>query len=291
MPISPETARVPRRIFSPIARGYDTTAQVLDLFQYRRWHRFLLSRLPLEGRQRSAISGPPNSVRPEPVEGPTSPAKAERANGAAEAKARNEKNAAHQPNTAATARTLTILDMATGTGALALDLARHSNVRVVGADITRPMLSRALTRADSYRTRVDLIEATAEAPPFRAASFDAITFAYLLRYVDDVPTTLRELARLLRPGGVMASLDFAVPAGIWYPLWRVYADAVLPAAGLLFSPSWRRVGSFLGPSIRNFGRRWPERLLLDAWREAGFTDVRACRLSLGGAVVIWGTKE
>jgi demethylmenaquinone methyltransferase/2-methoxy-6-polyprenyl-1,4-benzoquinol methylase len=289
MPISPETARVPRRIFSPIARGYDTPAQVLGLFQYRRWHRFLLSRLPLGSGQRSAISAQPESVRPEPVEGPISPAQAE----GLEARARNGKNAAHQPDTAATAPTptLTILDMATGTGALALDLARHPNVRVVGADITRPMLSRALTRADSHRKRIDLIEATAEAPPFRAESFDAITFAYLLRYVDDVPATLRELARLLRPGGVMASLDFAVPAGIWYPLWRVYTDAVLPAAGLLFSPSWRRVGSFLGPSIRNFGRRWPEPLLLDAWREAGFTDVRARRLSLGGAIVIWGTKE
>jgi demethylmenaquinone methyltransferase/2-methoxy-6-polyprenyl-1,4-benzoquinol methylase len=291
MPISPETARVPRRIFSPIARGYDTPAQVLGLFQYRRWHRFLLSRLSLEGRQRSAVSGQPESVRPEPIEEPISPAQAERANGAAEAKARNGSSAAPSTNTAATTPTLTILDMATGTGALALDLASHPNVRVVGADITRPMLSRALTRAGSHRKRIDLIEATAEAPPFRAESFDAITFAYLLRYVEDVPATLRELARLLRPGGVMASLDFAVPAGIWYPLWRVYTDAVLPAAGLVFSPSWRRVGSFLGPSIRQFDSRWPEPLLLEAWREAGFADVRARRLSLGGATVIWGTKE
>lgn len=241
MPLSPATARVPRRIFTPIAPNYDTPAQVLGLFQYRRWHRYLLSRLPLESDR-----------------APTSP--------------------------------LRILDMATGTGALALDLAAHPAVHVTGADITRPMLARALTRSDAHCLPIDLIEATAEATPFADASFDAVVTAYLLRYVSDVPATLAELARLVRPGGTMASLDFAVPRGAWYPLWRLYTDAVLPAGGLLFSPSWRRVGSFLGPSIRNFYRRWPEPKLLAAWRDAGFPDVRSRRLSLGGAIVIWGAK-
>jgi demethylmenaquinone methyltransferase/2-methoxy-6-polyprenyl-1,4-benzoquinol methylase len=89
----------------------------------------------------------------------------------------------------------------------------------------------------------------------------------------------------------MASLDFAVPRGIWYPLWRLYTGVVLPAGGRLFSRHWRDVGAFLGPSIRGFYRRWPEELLLEAWRAAGFADVRRRRLSLGGAIVIWGTKS
>jgi demethylmenaquinone methyltransferase/2-methoxy-6-polyprenyl-1,4-benzoquinol methylase len=176
--------------------------------------------------------------------------------------------------------------MATGTGALALDLARRPGIEVVGADITRPMLLRASAR----HPRLTLVEATAEASPFRDESFDAVVFAYLLRYVSDVPATLRELARLLRPGGVMASLDFAVPRGVWNPPWRLYTGLALPAAARLFSPEWARTAAFLGPSIRSFYRSWPEPRLLDAWRAAGFTDVQSRRLSLGGGIVIWGTK-
>jgi len=188
-----------------------------------------------------------------------------------------------------------VLDMATGTGALALDLLARTDAAVVGADITRPMLLRAQARApaDSGTGRAEalqLLECTAEAAPFAPESFDAITFGYLLRYVSDVPQTLSELARVLRPGGTMASLDFGVPRGVWYPLWRVYTDAILPAGGRLFSRHWRDVGAFLGPSIRGFWRRWPEERLLEAWQNAGFRDVRSRRLSLGGALVMWGRK-
>jgi len=236
---SAQAADVPRRIFSPIASGYDRPALLLSLFQYRRWHRFLVSRLDL----------PPNAR---------------------------------------------VLDMATGTGAVALDLLARTDAFVTGADITRPMLFQAQARANGVHggaEALQLLQCSAEAPPFAADSFDAITFAYLLRYVSDVPATLAGLARLVRPGGTMASLDFAVPRGVWYSLWRLYADAALPLGGRAFSRYWREVGSFLGPSIRGFYRRWPEEALLKAWRDAGFADVRARRLSLGGAIVMWGRRE
>jgi len=181
-----------------------------------------------------------------------------------------------------------VLDMATGTGALAVRLARLDGLRVTGADITRPML---LQTAAPSGGRLDLVECTAEAPPFADGAFDAVVFSYLLRYVADVPATLAELARALKPGGTMASLDFAVPRGIWYPLWRLYTAVGLPLGGALLSPAWRRVGSFLGPSIRGFYRRWPEERLLQLWRESGFPDAQAKRLSLGGAIVTWGTKQ
>ncbi len=181
-----------------------------------------------------------------------------------------------------------VLDMATGTGALAVRLARLDGLRVTGADITRPMLLQTGARSGG---RVDLVECTAEAAPFADGAFDAVIFSYLLRYVADVPATLAELARALKPGGTMASLDFAVPRGIWYPFWRLYTAVGLPLGGALLSPSWRRVGSFLGPSIRGFYRRWPEERLLQLWRESGFPDAQAKRLSLGGAIVTWGTKQ
>jgi len=181
-----------------------------------------------------------------------------------------------------------VLDMATGTGALALRLARRDGLRVTGADITRPMLLQTAARSDG---RLGLVECTAEAAPFADGAFDAVIFSYLLRYVADVPATLSELARALRPGGTMASLEFAVPRGVWYPLWRLYTAVGLPLGGALLSPAWRRVGSFLGPSIRGFYHRWPEERLLQLWRESGFPDAQAKRLSLGGAIVMWGTKR
>ena len=181
-----------------------------------------------------------------------------------------------------------VLDMATGTGALALRLARRDGLRVTGADITRPMLLQTAARSDG---RLGLVECTAEAAPFADGAFDAVIFTYLLRYVADVPATLSELARALRPGGTMASLEFAVPRGVWYPLWRLYTAVGLPLGGALLSPAWRRVGSFLGPSIRGFYRRWPEERLIQLWRESGFPDAQAKRLSLGGAIVTWGTKQ
>ncbi len=184
-----------------------------------------------------------------------------------------------------------VLDMATGTGAIALDLLQRPSIEVIGGDVTEAMLRRGQHRADRSGLDLQLVECTAEAPPFAEGAFDAITFAYLLRYVHDVPGTLDAMGRLLKTGGMMASLDFAVPEGVWYPLWRLYTGAMLPAGGLLFSREWRRVGAFLGPSIRDFYRRWPEDRLLSAWRDAGFCDVRSRRLTLGGAIAIWGTKS
>jgi len=194
-----------------------------------------------------------------------------------------------------------VLDMATGTGALAFRLARRPQVRVVAADITRAMLLQAQARAArdgadrSADTRpqapaIDLLECTAEAIPFPDAAFDAVIFTYLLRYVSDVPATLRELTRVVRPGGMMLSQDFAVPHGVFYPLWRLHTDLVLRLGGALISPGWRRAGAFLGTSIREFYRRWPEERIVDLWRECGFPDVQARRLSLGGALIMWGTK-
>ena len=181
-----------------------------------------------------------------------------------------------------------VLDMATGTGALAIRLTEREGLRVTGADITRPMLLEAAARTNG---RAGLVECSAEATPFADGAFDAVVFSYLLRYVADVPATLAGLGRLVRPAGTMASLEFAVPRGGWYPLWRLYTAVGLPLGGALLSPAWRRVGAFLGPSIRGFYRRWPEERLLQLWRESGFPDARAKRLSLGGAIVAWGTKR
>jgi demethylmenaquinone methyltransferase/2-methoxy-6-polyprenyl-1,4-benzoquinol methylase len=111
-----------------------------------------------------------------------------------------------------------------------------------------------------------------------------------LRYVDDPAATMRELARVVRPGGTIAMLEFGVPSGIWRLLWEPYVRVALPAAGALVSPAWRDVGRFLGPSIRGFHERYPLDGLLELWRQAGIGDVHVRRLSVGGGIVMRGTR-
>ncbi len=186
-----------------------------------------------------------------------------------------------------------VLDVASGTAAVAIELARAEPTRrVVGADQSPEMLAAGRERVGraGLSRRIELREARAEALPFADGEFDALTFTYLLRYVDEVPSTLRELFRVVRPGGTVAMLEFGLPRGPWRPLWELYVRVGLPAAGAVVSPGWSEVGRFLGPSIRGFYERWPEPSLLDAWRAAGVTDVHARRLSLGGGLVVWGRR-
>jgi demethylmenaquinone methyltransferase / 2-methoxy-6-polyprenyl-1,4-benzoquinol methylase len=186
-----------------------------------------------------------------------------------------------------------MVDIASGTAAVAIELARAEPGRtVIGVDQSPEMLAAGTERVGDagLGERIELREGRAESLPFADGEFDALTFTYLLRYVDDVPATLRELARVVRPGGTVAMLEFGLPRGGWRPLWELYVRLGLPAAGSLVSPGWGGVGRFLGPSIRGFWQQWPEPRLLEAWREAGVSDVRARRLSLGGGIVVWGTR-
>jgi demethylmenaquinone methyltransferase / 2-methoxy-6-polyprenyl-1,4-benzoquinol methylase len=186
-----------------------------------------------------------------------------------------------------------VLDVATGTAAVARELVRRTGCSVVGVDQSPEMLEVARRRVQlaAATKQIRLVEASADSLPFDDASFDALTFTYLLRYVDDPGATLRELARVVRPGGTIAMLEFGLPGGIWRPAWEAWVRIGLPVAGRVISPGWHAVGDFLGDSIRDFHRRFPPPRLLGLWREAGIGDVRARRLSLGGGLVVWGRKR
>jgi demethylmenaquinone methyltransferase / 2-methoxy-6-polyprenyl-1,4-benzoquinol methylase len=179
-----------------------------------------------------------------------------------------------------------VLDVATGTGLVAAELLRQG-FKVTGLDLSPEMLAVAHRR---FGDQVELINATVEALPLESESFDHLTCAYPLRYVADPGATLAELARVVRPGGFVASLEMGVPQGLARPLWDLYVRAVLPLAGRLLRHGWREVGDFLGGSIREFWERHPLERQLGWWRAAGLDGVQVRRLSLGGGVVIWGRR-
>jgi demethylmenaquinone methyltransferase/2-methoxy-6-polyprenyl-1,4-benzoquinol methylase len=179
-----------------------------------------------------------------------------------------------------------VLDVATGTGLVAAEL-RRRGYAVTGVDQSPEMLAVAHRR---FGGAVKLVTASAQALPFASGSFDHLTFTYLLRYLADPGPVLAELARVVRPGGYVASLEFGVPGGPARPLWDLYVRAVLPLAGRLLRNGWPEVGDFLGGSIRDFWARHPLRRQLQWWHAAGLAEVEVRRLSLGGAVVMWGRK-
>jgi demethylmenaquinone methyltransferase/2-methoxy-6-polyprenyl-1,4-benzoquinol methylase len=187
-----------------------------------------------------------------------------------------------------------VLDVATGTGLVAQALVRRYGCVVVGLDQSPEMLEAArarLARKPHLAAHVTLVEGEAEHLPFADDEFEHLTFTYLLRYVDDPAATLRELARVVRPGGRMASLEFDVPWGrVRRALWDKYTQVGLPALGGLVSPAWAETGRFLARSIPEFYERHPLGELVELWTAAGIGSVRVKRMSLGGGVVMWGTK-
>jgi demethylmenaquinone methyltransferase/2-methoxy-6-polyprenyl-1,4-benzoquinol methylase len=96
---------------------------------------------------------------------------------------------------------------------------------------------------------------------------------------------------VVRPGGRVACLEFCVPPGAWLWAWRLYTRLALPALGGLAGRQWWDVGRFLGPSIEGFYARHPLERQLQMWRDAGIAGVTARPMSLGGGVVIWGTRD
>jgi demethylmenaquinone methyltransferase/2-methoxy-6-polyprenyl-1,4-benzoquinol methylase len=185
-----------------------------------------------------------------------------------------------------------VLDVACGTGLVSRALVKRWDCRVLGLDQSEPMLERGRDRlaADpQLAARVTLVEGEAEALPFADAEFDHLSFTYLLRYVDDPAATLRELARVVKPGGRISSLEFCLPRRLWFWPWRLYTRVGLPALGRLASRSWFEAGRFLGPSIEGFYAEYPLQRQVELWRAAGIEQINVRRMSLGGGVVIWGT--
>jgi len=181
-----------------------------------------------------------------------------------------------------------ILDVATGTGLVARLLVDRG-ASVVALDQSEQMLARARERLGD---RVELVRAEAERLPFEDGEFDALSFTYLLRYVDDPRATLGELARVVKPGGRIGMVEFGVPRnGAARLLWRTHTRLGLAALGRVVSPAWHEVGRFLGPSVEEFWTAHPAPALGELWRDVGIDDVRLREMSFGAGVVMTGTRD
>ncbi|HMD56431.1 MAG TPA: class I SAM-dependent methyltransferase [Solirubrobacteraceae bacterium] len=186
-----------------------------------------------------------------------------------------------------------VLDVACGTGLVTAELLSRADCSVLALDQSPQMLAAARERfAGLSPARVELIEGQAEMLPFADGTFDVLTFTYLLRYVEDPGATLAELARVVRPGGRVASLEFGVPP--WAPAraaWELYTAVGLPLLGRAVSREWGAVGRFLGPSIRAYYDAYPLEAIVEQWRSAALRSVCVRRMSLGGGVVLSASKD
>ncbi len=181
-----------------------------------------------------------------------------------------------------------ILDVATGTGMVAFGLARRG-ATVTGLDQSEHMLAQARKRLRAADNPT-FIQGEAEHLPFTDGAFDALTFTYLLRYVDDREATMRELARVLKPGGRIGMVEFGVPSRP--PLraaWRLHTRVGLPLLGRAVSPAWVEVGRFLGPNIEAFHAAEPD--LAALWRDAGIDDISMRPMSFGAGLVMSGRRK
>jgi demethylmenaquinone methyltransferase/2-methoxy-6-polyprenyl-1,4-benzoquinol methylase len=188
-----------------------------------------------------------------------------------------------------------VLDVACGPGGVSLQIAERTQADVVGLDLTLDMLRQGQRNiaARGMSGRISLLAGRGEQLPFDDETFDALTFTYLLRYVDDPQATLRELARVVKPGGVVANLEFLLPQSrFWRFWWWGYTRLILPVGGYVTGGrEWYAVGRFLGPNISAHYRRYPLSWTVEAWNEAGLHDVAFRRMSLGGGLVMWGRRR
>jgi demethylmenaquinone methyltransferase/2-methoxy-6-polyprenyl-1,4-benzoquinol methylase len=180
-----------------------------------------------------------------------------------------------------------VLDLCCGTGDMTFALLRQAGKsagRILGADFSHAMLQRA--GAKSSGTGLRWIEADALRLPFSDEKFDLVTSAFGFRNLADYDAGLREIVRILRPGGECGILDFGEPRGVVGKFYRIYFKRVLPVIGTMIS-GVRGPYAYLPSSVERF----PEpKEMLERMRVAGFSEVSWTPYTFGIAGLYWGRK-
>lgn len=182
----------------------------------------------------------------------------------------------------------TVLDVACGTGDLSLELNRESQAQVFGTDFCRPMLTIANQKSQNENSPIPFIEGDAMGLPFVDESFDAVTIAFGLRNLANVADGLKELHRILKPGGVLAVLEFSAPVVPGFgKLFNFYFAHVLPRIGGAVSGS-RGAYEYLPDSVSKFPN---QKKLVEMIESTGFSAVKYSNLTGGIAALHIGTKK
>jgi demethylmenaquinone methyltransferase/2-methoxy-6-polyprenyl-1,4-benzoquinol methylase len=183
-----------------------------------------------------------------------------------------------------------VLDLCCGTGDLAFALARDTKAQIVGADFSAAMLVRAREKAATQQNgtgRVTFVEADALKLPFADGSFDLVTTAFGFRNLANYEAGLREIARVLKPGGSLGILEFTEPApGIMGDLYRFYCQKVLPKIGGMISGD-SFAYSYLPKSVARFFR--PDELA-GLMKQCGYRDVKYRLMTLKSVALHVGVK-
>jgi demethylmenaquinone methyltransferase / 2-methoxy-6-polyprenyl-1,4-benzoquinol methylase len=182
-----------------------------------------------------------------------------------------------------------ILDLCCGTGDMTFALRRqsgNSGSRILGADFSHAMLQRARAKSGSAIAAPSWIEADALSLPFPSERFDLVTSAFGFRNLADYDAGLREIVRILRPGGECGILDFGEPSGAIGSLYRTYFGQVLPRIGTLIS-GVRGPYAYLPASVERFPA--PEEMV-QRMKNAGFKEATWTPYTFGIAVLYRGKK-
>jgi demethylmenaquinone methyltransferase / 2-methoxy-6-polyprenyl-1,4-benzoquinol methylase len=181
-----------------------------------------------------------------------------------------------------------LLDLCCGTGDVALEFARNG-VHVQGADFTFPMLPLALRKGRNAGLPLSWANADAQALPYRDGSFDAVTISFGIRNVEDPQRALRECARVLRPGGKLAVLEFfPIKNRVWGALFRFYFHRILPLLAKVVRAGRTGAYRYLPESVEAFAT--PQQFC--SWAEqAGFTEVQDEALTGGVARLVIASRS
>lgn len=182
-----------------------------------------------------------------------------------------------------------ILDIATGTGDLAIQMANTGATRIVGLDLSDGMLSvgRKKIAAKELDVEIEMIQGDSEDLPFEADSFDAITVAFGVRNFENLELGLSEIFRVLKPGGIFVVLETSVPTRFPFKQgYKIYSSMILPAIGKLFSKD-KDAYSYLSESAASFpyGKEFNNIL-----SKIGFTNVRDLPQTLGVSTIYIASK-
>ena len=180
-----------------------------------------------------------------------------------------------------------VLDVACGTGDLALELQKHAKAAITGSDFCRPMLEIAQRKTSEVGLNLPYVEGDAMSLPFADESFDALTIAFGLRNLSNFSAGLAELHRILKKGGRIAILEFSSPVLPGFRgLFKFYFSNILPRIGGVVSGS-RGAYEYLPDSVSKFP---DQKALAGLMRSTGFSDVEYRNLTGGIAAIHTATK-